>query len=731
MNYLRYLDNVSRLRARLERTSLASRRIITGLVFFAIMLAVLAFEIQPGAGLEVGKPSPENIYAPKDFRYLDIERTEEKRKEAESRIADVVVYDRNSASRTVDNMREFFFLLENKEKINAGDIEEIAEKISKKFKTSINSGTISTLLQLSHEDFAVVRSTAVQVLADAMKKKITAQDLEKIKVSCRSRIHNSLSQESLAVLAAAIVDSFIRPNSRVDHVKTQKRRAEAVNKIEPVYTTIRQGQLIVSRGKLVTYEIVEMSKDAGVTRITLRPLSISRYGVLLIVIILLAALYLSKFERLYFDSPGLLALLCSLVVFYALVAKLLSYLYFSFSQAWMFLLPISAITLMSSILFNSNIAVLALLVCSVITGINFSGSFQPAAFAALGGSIPAFLASRKSSRHELRTAGLISSAWLGLNALGISYLAPFRGSILLNTGAGFLNGAAFSTTAMGILPFLETTFRITTRQWLLELASPEQKLLKDLSLKAPGTYSHSIMVANLAEAAAREIGSDPILARVAAYYHDIGKIKRPQFFIENQPQGRSPHEGLKPSLSALVITSHVRDSVDILQENHFPPDIVSIVRSHHGTGLVKYFYERAIEAMPESGEVDKSRFRYKYDLPKGKTAGILLLADSVEAAARTMPRRAVAMLENMIERIVNEKLTDGQLDQSDLTFRDLKNIKVAFSKILSSSYHPRIEYPTVVQLKGESKNGSEVNIGDRMGSRKRAKAGKKTESHAS
>ncbi len=731
MNYRRYLDNVNRLRTRLDKISLRTRRLLTGLCLFIIILSVLAFEIQPGGGLEVGKPSPKNIYALKDFDFLDMQKTAQRRKEAALRVADVVVYDGRAASRNLEDLVDFFALFSDKNSMTFVDVERKAEELSKKYGAQITSETLTQLLQLTPEDLDLVNDASYLVLSEIVKSKITSENLEEFKASCRARIAKALSHSSLASLAQTVVESFLRPNSRIDYAETQARRLEAMNKVKPVYTTVRQGDLIVSRGELVTRDIAEMAKIAGVTGIAIRPLTVSRYAVILLVILVLSGLYLSRFQRMYYDSPGMLALLCSLLVFFTLVAKLLSYLYFSLSQTWMFLLPISAITIITSVLFNSDLAILALLVCSVMTGINFAGNFQPAAFTALGGSIPAFLASRKSDRHELRTAGLITSAWLGFVAFGISYLTTSKSSVVLNTTVGFLNGVAFSIMAMGILPFLETTFRITTHAWLLELASPEQQLLKELSLKAPGTYSHSIMVANLAEAAAREIGADPILARVAAYYHDIGKIKRPHFFIENQPPGRSPHEGLKPSLSALIITSHVRDSVEILEKNHFPPDIISIIRSHHGTGFVRYFYERALERMPEEGEIDESRFRYRYDLPKGKTAGILLLADSVEATARTLPRRTPAALEQMIERIVNEKLTAGQLDQSDLTFRDLKRIKMAFLKILGSSYHPRMEYPAVVVLKGESRNGSEFNIRDKMGPRKRTKANRKSESNAS
>jgi hypothetical protein len=256
------------------------------------------------------------------------------------------------------------------------------------------------------------------------------------------------------------------------------------------------------------------------------------------------------------------------------------------------------------------------------------------------------------------------------------------------------------------LPFLETTFRITTNTWLLELASPEQKMLKDLSIKAPGTHSHSVMVANLAEAAARVVGSDPMLARVAAYYHDVGKIIRPQFFIENQPEDANMHANISPNLSTLIITSHIRDGVEMLEQNHLPPDLIDIIRQHHGTSVVRYFYQRAQE---ESGgePVDENRFRYHFEKPRKSTAGILMLADSVEAGARTLQRPSAATIEQTVERIVNGKLEDGQLDECDLTFSDIVKIKEVFARILIGSHHPRINYPaqlTELEMKNAYKN---------------------------
>jgi putative nucleotidyltransferase with HDIG domain len=285
-------------------------------------------------------------------------------------------------------------------------------------------------------------------------------------------------------------------------------------------------------------------------------------------------------------------------------------------------------------------------------------------------------------------------------ALGASALTQLNADLLINAGIGFINGAVCAVVAMGALPFLETTFRVTTNTWLLELASPEQELLKELSVKAPGTYSHSVMVANLAEVAARAVGSDPLQARVAAYYHDVGKMKRPQFFVENQPEGVNPHEGLSPNLSALIITSHVRDGVEMLEAEHIPPDLVEIVKEHHGTSMVRYFYEKAMD-QDGSADVEENRFRYHFPKPHRRTAGILMLADSVEATARTLNRPSAATIEQMVSRIVDGKMVDGQLDDCDLTYSDLTRIKAAFSRILIGAYHPRVDYPQAPAAGGE------------------------------
>jgi len=262
---------------------------------------------------------------------------------------------------------------------------------------------------------------------------------------------------------------------------------------------------------------------------------------------------------------------------------------------------------------------------------------------------------------------------------------------LRNAGWGILSGISSAVLTIGTLPFLEWAFGVTTSFRLLELSSPNQPLLKDLMINAPGTYNHSVVAGNLVERGAEVIGANPLLARVGAYYHDIGKMKRPFFFIENQLD-INEHDRINPNLSCLIITAHVKEGVELARQNRLPQEIIDIIQQHHGTTRVDYFYHRAKEKL-EKQEISEDGFRYSGSRPRSKEAALVMLADSVEAAARTMVKPSLNRLEQLIRKIVQSKLEDGQLDESELTMADLEKIIKAFSQVLSSVYHYRIEYP--------------------------------------
>ncbi|MBQ2994459.1 MAG: HDIG domain-containing protein [Peptococcaceae bacterium] len=322
-----------------------------------------------------------------------------------------------------------------------------------------------------------------------------------------------------------------------------------------------------------------------------------------------------------------------------------------------------------------------------------------AVVALLGGLTGCLGVSTLGQRSDIsRTAFAIA----GINAISITGLGLIQSQtvdvILYGVGFGIFNGLISSIFTMGVLPYLETLFGITTSIRLLELANPNQPLLKRLMTEAPGTYHHCIMVGNLGEAAADAIGANGLEVRLGAYYHDIGKLKRPYFFAENQFSGANPHDNITPQLSTLIITSHVKDGLEMAREEKLPPILMDMIGQHHGDSTVSYFYYKAKSLDENAREQD---FRYENPKPQTKEAAILMMADTVEAAVRSKKDATPGQIEGFIRTLIKGKLNDGQFDECELTFRDLDQIAVAFARVINGIYHKRVEYPPQANLIAE------------------------------
>ena len=277
-------------------------------------------------------------------------------------------------------------------------------------------------------------------------------------------------------------------------------------------------------------------------------------------------------------------------------------------------------------------------------------------------------------------------------ALGMLWRSSYS-AIAVGALFGLINGLLSAILAMGILPFLESAFHVTTVIRLLELSNSNHPLLKRMMTEAPGSYNHSILVGNLAEAAADAIGADALLVRVASYYHDIGKLKRPHFYIENQRPGENPHDKLQPALSAMIITSHVTDGIKMLREARFPEEIIDIVEQHHGNSLVSFFYHKAKEAALDPDEIKEEDYRYKGRRPQTKEAALVMLADSVQAAIQALQSGDPQAIENRVREVINGKIASDQLADCPLTFRDLEAVVQSFLTVIAGMNHHRISYP--------------------------------------
>jgi putative nucleotidyltransferase with HDIG domain len=346
------------------------------------------------------------------------------------------------------------------------------------------------------------------------------------------------------------------------------------------------------------------------------------------------------------------------------------------------------------VLLERNLAILATIMLSVFVGLICQGSASYA-LVALGGGLAGILSTARLNQRSQFVGASIYIILANMTLIGGCGLITNQSFSTIGWGMliGLLNGLLSAILAMGILPFLESAFSVTTVVRLLELSNFNHPLLKRLMMEAPGTYNHSVLVGNLAEAAADAIGADTLLVRVGSYYHDVGKLKRPYFFIENQGQNENPHDKLQPSLSAMIITSHVREGMEMLRQARFPEEVVALTEQHHGTGLLSMFYKKAQEHALDSDSVREEAFRYPYHKPQSKEAALILLADITQAAMQALKQTAKGQVEETVRNVIKSRMEDGQLQECPLTFRDLQLIEEAFLRVLSGMNHSRLTYP--------------------------------------
>ncbi len=361
------------------------------------------------------------------------------------------------------------------------------------------------------------------------------------------------------------------------------------------------------------------------------------------------------------------------------------------------LAPAPAGAMLLTILMRPRPALFSSAALAVLVGLASERQFSVVVAAFIGGLVGAFACRQVNRRSDIGAAGVLVGAACAVAALatglleGLGVYPAVAGNAAYALGSGLLS----AVITIGFLPFLEQFFGLITPIKLLELASPAHPLLRRLQLEAPGTYHHSLMVANMAEAAAEAVGADALLTRVGTYYHDIGKLRRPAFFVENQGGIDNPHDKMTPSLSALTVGAHVRDGLDLAREYGLPQSVADFIPQHHGTALLTYFYHQALE---RGDPLDEHAFRYEGPKPQTSETAIVMLADAAEAAIRALNRPTPDRLEDAVRRIIRDKLEDGQLDECGLTFRDLDRIAVAFARVLGGVLHPRLEYP---DLEGE------------------------------
>lgn len=700
MVFLKRLDRLVRktLKNKIVKNKIFNITIIS-LLFFAIIFSSFYSTVSPKKyNLKVGQVSPADIIAPKD-----IEDKDATAKEIEKAIQAVDPKEEvdPTIQINVKNKIEVFFKnlygLKSVYDATKNNYDEIVESLDRYNKFNLSKKDLGILLDSKDETIKSFEGYTygfiVQVMTTGIKKEELDNKKEKIEEYFMELEGIS---EDLKAVGIKIVNNSIKENIFLDQKLTQKKINEAIEKVEKVY--IKRGDTIVNEGEEITEKHYRLLTDAGLidkeNKKNIEPL----LGVIIVIVLLELILisYIYLFNRKVINNISNMYLIVIVFLIIFLVSKPMN----SISS---YLIPISTSSMLISILINPTLSIVLNIFLSILIALSTNNSLIVFVTLLTSGTVAAISSAKAHQRSNILVAGLIVSLANIILIVGFGLIEGIGAKdILINGFYGILNGVLCSILTIGSLPLWEYVFNILTPIKLLELSNPNHPILKRLLVEAPGTYHHSIIVGNLSEAAAQAIGCNSLLARVGSYYHDIGKLKRPYFFKENQLTADNPHDKISPYLSSNIIRSHAQDGVKLAREHKVPKDIIDIIEQHHGDTLVKYFYHKAMNEDEVEKEVNPIDFKYKGPKPGSKEAAIVMIADSVEAAVRSLSEPTKQNIENLVKKIIDGKNDEGQLYNCDLTFKDLETIRKTFINTLMGIFHERIEYPEI------SKDGLEA-----------------------
>lgn len=582
-------------------------------------------------------------------------------------------------------------------------VARMKSKLTEDVTKEISDQTLLALVQTPRNELSIAKDLSVTAINNVMSKRIPADEVENSKKRLEEELKFSSLNAGLKAAAIELGRYAVYQNEFYDPTATEELRQQAIESVEPV--KILQGQIIVEEQQLISRDVYRQLELIGMldSNNSVQPF----LGLALITLIILAALFY-YFNELKVHSEvkhSYLLLFSIIFILSILMMKGISFLHeFKYSEI-SYIFPAAMGAMLIKILIDERMAVLFTMIMSICGSIIFNegitGSFHVSAgiYILCSGIAGVLFLTKQNHRSKILQAGTFVA---GVNIVVIFSL------IFLRNGQydgleysfyfviGFISGITSAVLTIGLLPFFEAGFGILSTMRLIELSSPNHPLLRKILTEAPGTYHHSVMVANLSESACEAIGANGLLARVGCYYHDIGKTKRPQFFIENQINIENPHDRLPPQTSKNIIIAHATDGAEMLKKHKMPPEIVDIAEQHHGTTLLKYFYHKANQNGQEVKEED-----YRYPGPKAQTkeAGVIGIADSVEAAVRSMSHPTTEQIESLVRNIIADRLQDGQLNECDLTLKELETVANSLCETLNGIFHSRIEYPEMTKQK--------------------------------
>lgn len=686
------------------------RRFIMWLaLFFALLVLILV--IDPAGftpSVTEGMPAAKTIRSPRLISFIDEAKTKELRDIERNSVQPV--YD--PIPDAEENMLSQFDSFTNDLNLYFAEYKKLPASeppqnlIASYFpgESLLDQSSLIQLRTLRPAQYENLINASRQLLLNLAQKKISQQHLESVRTEIKNSIDSYPENMQFKSIMNVLVRNAVTINVVEDEKGTRLQREAAARAVQPVVRTFQKGQKIIDEGAIVTADDFAVIKKITEQMQKNKMMSLMGNFLLALLAVVISLVYLRLEDKNVVNDSEQYKLLSVLCLTTLILAKTAHGLGVMFDQPYLpiLLTPLPAVALLMTMLLDSRIALFHVFSIGLMMFVVAESNVRfvvVSMFGAMAGILAWRSVSRSSDVRNLIGSsgikiGLANSvavlAFLMLDSDNMPNLQVSE--VLTRVGFGLLNGILSGILANGVLPYMESAFSLATNSRLLELTDLSQPLLRKLAEEAPGTYQHSIAVATMAEAAANCVNADPLLTKIASYFHDIGKIKRPSYFAENQAS-ENRHDQVTPYMSSLILIGHIRDSLDLGREYHLPERVLSIMSQHHGTTLISYFFEEA-KKLKDSDEVNEERFRYPGPKPQTKEAAILMLADSVEAAARTLPQHTHSKIEGLVKRIVEHKLKDeNQLDESELTLKDIEKIEQTFVRTLTSMYHGRVDYP--------------------------------------
>lgn len=662
-----------------------------------------------------------NILSDITATIVDEKKTAELREQAAAQVQKVYQEDKNALSVSRSNLSAYY---NNISKIIESDADNKVTDLEGLLDRALQGGRIETNISLQYlaqylanttpEDLQEMRLASLSVLQKVMEKPITIEAIDGVYTQAEELINNyAYVTEAKEVMRILLLD-LIQPNLLFNQEATAQAIKEARDSVQAVQITIKAGEMIVREGERVSSEQISILEQLGIQRTQSYPLALIGTVIFILLSFWLISEFLRRYNRDIYNNDMLMLLIGIIFILILLISRAITVIEISnrpeINALIGYLAPVAAGSMLLAILLDNRLAYFMTAIMAIFVALLSNGNQLFVAITSfIGGTVGVYRVTRLSQASDLAKSGLYIAL---ANIISLISLFLMGENITPNIIAiavlfGAINGIVSAVLTIGALPYLESAFNLTSMIKLLELSNPNQELLKRLLMNAPGTYHHSLMVGNLAEAAAESVDANPLLVRVGAYYHDIGKVKRPDYFVENQ-RFDNPHEKIAPALSALIVTSHVKEGAELARERNLPQAIIDFIEQHHGSSLAKYFYSRALEEDPD-GHINEENFRYEGPKPQNKEVALVMLADSVEAAVRSLKDPSAQSIKEMVKKIIDDKLNDRQLEECDLTFKDLDVISYTFSKVLESIYHKRIEYPELIVREFEQRRESNGN----------------------